>query len=193
MSASDLRRSFETERFVLRSLDVWEALRITNGWRRDPEILRGLFQSSKPKSLVEWYISGPMPRSSRRFAYSITPKGETRPIGVNAFKFSGYRSAFGSVAIHDRAWWGKDVVVEVRAELMNQVFRHTNTERFYGVVEAGNVASIFSYRKLGFAHVGTWHRHKQDPVTGEVYDFVHFEIFREKWVAGRYWRDADGR
>ena len=26
-------------------------------------------------------------------------------------------------------------------------------------------ASIFSYRRLGFEHVGTWHRQKQNPVT----------------------------
>lgn len=192
MGASDLRRTFETERFVLKSLNIWEAFEVTRGWRKDPQILRALFQSTKPKNLFEWYISGPIPRSPRRFVYSITPKGDTKPIGANAFKFSGYRSAFGAVAIHDRSWWGKDVVVEVRAELMNQFFRHTEVERFYGFVDASNISSIFSYRKLGFSHVGTWHRHKQDPSTGDIIDFVSFEMFRDQWIAGKFWRDGNG-
>lgn len=191
MEASRLRSTFETERFVLRSLNIWQALRVTSSWRKDPQILRALFQSSKPKSLFDWYIRGPIPRSPRRFVYSITPKGETQPIGANAVKLFGHRSAFGVVAIHDRSWWGKDVVVEVRAELMNQFFRHTDVERFYGQVEAGNVASIFSYRKLGFSHVGTWRRQHEDHPTGEIIDFVNFEIFRDEWIAGRFWRDAD--
>ncbi len=77
--------------------------------------------------------------------------------------------------------------MEVRAELMNQFFRHTNVERFYGVVDARNVSSIFSYRKLGFTHNGTWHRCRQDPSTGEVFDLVTFEMFLDQWKSGRYW------
>ncbi|MDB5540744.1 MAG: hypothetical protein JWQ89_2471 [Devosia sp.] len=65
---------------------------------------------------------------------------------------------------------GRDVVVEVRAELMNQFFRHTDVERFYGLVDARNISSVCSYRKLGFTHAATWHRHKQNPTTGEIID-----------------------
>ena len=184
---SPLRGTFETARFTLRSLNMLEAFQITNSWRKDPDILKGLFQSSRPKNLYQWYLGGPIPRSPKRFVYSITPKGSSQPIGVNTFKLSGYRSAFGSIALHDRSWWGRDVVVEARAELMNQFFRHTNVERFYGVVDARNVSSIFSYRKLGFSHNGTWHRCRQDPSTGEVFDLVTFEIFLDQWKSGRYW------
>lgn len=191
--SSVLRGSFETKRFVLKSLNVLEALRATDGWRHDEAILNGLFQSPRPKSRLRWLVEGPIPRSPRRFTYSITPRGESRPIGAHAVKLSGYRSAFGTVALHDRAWWGKDVVVEAKAMLMNQFFRHAGIERFYGVVDAHNVASVFSYRHLGFTHCGTWHRHRQNPVTGEVIDYVFFEMFREQWQAGPFWEADDGR
>lgn len=191
MEASRLRSSFETERFVLKSLNIWQALQVTGSWRKDPQVLRALFPFREPKTLFDWYLRGPIPRSPRRFVYSITPKGETQPIGANTVKLFGHRSAFGVVAIHDRSWWGKDVVVEVRAELMNQFFRHTTVERFYGQVEASNVASIFCYRKLGFSHVDTWRAKQTDPVTGEAIDFVNFEIFRDEWLAGRFWRDEN--
>jgi RimJ/RimL family protein N-acetyltransferase len=188
-----LRGSFETERFVLKSLNILEALQVTDSWRHDDAILNGLFQSPKPISRHKWFIRGPIPRSSRRFTYSITPKGESRPIGAHAVKLNGYRSAFGTVAVHDRDWWGKDVVVEARAKLMNQFFRHAGVERFYGIVDAHNVASVFNYRKLGFTHCGTWHRHAQNPVTGAVIDFLFFEISLKQWQAGPFWEANDGR
>lgn len=128
---------------------------------------------------------GPLPKSWRRLLYSITPKGETQPIGANLLRFSGYRSISGAVAVHDRAWWGKDVVVEVRAALITRFFQYTDVERVFGLVDASNVSSAFSYRKPGFWHVGTWHRHKQNPKTGAIVHHVAFELFREPWIAGR--------
>lgn len=187
-----LRQSFETDRFTLRSVGVIEAMRITNPWRHDTEIMTGLFQSGKPMGLLPWFAKGPIPRSSRRFSHAIVPKGTDTPIGLHGLKLYGYRSALCSVALHDREWWGKNVVVEVRAALMNRFFRHAEVERFYGIVDARNASSVFSYRKLGFSHCGTWHRHRQNPVTGDVIDFLFFEIFRDQWQSGPYWSDADG-
>ena len=181
----------ETERFVLKPMGLIETLRVTNSWRHDPEILAGILQSSKPRSLPHWLLSGPIPRSKNRYAFAIIPKGEQSPIGAHMVRLHGYRSAFGTVAVHDRSWWGKNVVVEVRARLMNHFFAHGGIERFYGVVDARNASSIFSYRRLGFEHVGTWHRQKQNPVTGDVIDFVNFELFRDKWMAGPFWEAPD--
>ena len=82
-----------------------------------------------------------------------------------------------------REWRGKGVMLEVRAKVINHFFAN-GVERFYGNVEGRNAASIFNYNRLGFKHVGTMHRHKQDPVTGEVIDLVSFELFREDWDDG---------
>lgn len=177
----------ETERFILKPMGMIETLQVTNSWRYDADILNGLFQSSKPRSLPYWLLRGPLPSSKNRFAFAITPKGGQTPIGAHMVRLHGYRSAFVTVALHDRGWWGKNVVVEVRARLMNHFFAHRGIERFYGVVDSRNVSSIFSYRRLGFDHVGTWHRQKQNPVTGDVIDFVNFEMFRDQWMRGPFW------
>lgn len=53
----------ETERFILQPMGMLEALRLTNRWRYDPDILNGLMQTSKPRSLGHWLLRGPLPRS----------------------------------------------------------------------------------------------------------------------------------
>lgn len=183
----------ETERFILKPMGMLEALRVTNGWRRDADILTGLMQSPKPLSLPTWLLRGPLPRTRNRFAFAIVPKGQEVAIGAHMVRLQGYRSAFGTVAVHDRSWWGKNVVVEVRARLLNHFFAHGGIDRFYGVVDSRNVSSIFSYRRLGFDHVGTWHRQKQNPVTGDIIDFVNFEMFRDQWMRGPFWEAPDER
>ena len=90
------------------------------------------------------------------------------------------------MCIRDSAWWGQDVVVEVRARLMNHFFRNGGVERFFGAATARNVASVYTYQRLGYAHVGTLHRTRQDPVTGEVADLLHFEMFRDRWEEGPF-------
>ena len=54
-----------------------------------------------------------------------------------------------------------------------------------------NAASIFNYRRLGFAHVGTEHRVRRDPVDGKVFDLLAFEIFREHWQQGPFAEKLD--
>jgi len=176
----------ETERFVLQPLGPMASFRLTDRWRNDPELLSGLFQDSRPKGRLAWLLSGAIPIDAGRHAWSITPRGAAAPIGGHIIKTLGYRSAICTVALHDRDWWGKGVVVEVRARLMNHFFAHSDTERFYGIVSARNASSVFNYRRLGFDHTGTWHRALQDRATGEIIDLLHFEMFRARWQAGRF-------
>ena len=67
------------------------------------------------------------------------------------------------------------------------MFEHSDVERLYAQVVARNFPSIFNYRKLGFAHVGTLHRCRIDKANGQVQDMLIFEMFREQWMA----RDAN--
>ena len=181
-----LARDLETERFELRSIGPIATLRLTAPWRRDPDMLRALFQSGKPRSLLAWIRTGPSPDNLQRFGWAIVPKGTETPIGVHTIRFSDYRSASCMVGIADRQWWGRDVVVEVRARLINHVFANAEIDRFEGTTTADNVASIFNYRRLGFSHIATRHRVRHDPTTGKVHDMVSFEMFREHWQNGPF-------
>jgi len=185
-----LARPFETKRFELRPMSRWQAMRLTASWRKDPEILVAFFQSSKPRSLLRWLRGPLMPNNVDRFAYAILPRGSARPIGVEVVSLAGYRSASFAVALNDRSWRGKGVVTEVRSKLIDHLFAN-GIERVFGIVAARNASSIFNYKRLGFSHAGTWHRHRVDPVTGEVFDMVNFELFREKWISGPWAEKRD--
>jgi RimJ/RimL family protein N-acetyltransferase len=188
-----LARPIETERFILKPMGYFEALRVTGQWRKDPEILAALFQSRKPRSIRKWMRSAVLPNNRNRFTFAILPRETGIAIGAEIVSLSGYRSAYLTVALHDRDWWGKGVIVETRSKLIGHFFRHGDVERFFGTVEGRNLSSIFNYQRLGFKNVGAWHRHRQDPVSGEVYDLLHFEIFRDEWEAGPFAEASDER
>jgi len=181
-----LARELETERFLLRPVGTFEAMRDPSGWRSDPAILASIYLGAGPMSLRRWLSIGPIPDGIDRFLFAIVPRGSDQPIGYHFLRPSGYRSVGNMVGLHDRAWWGKDVVVEVRARLMNHFYRHGNVERFTGKVSSRNAASIYTYRKLGYSHAGTQHRESRHGTTGEILDYLCFEMFKDQWMQGPY-------
>lgn len=181
----ELMAELETERFILRTVHMPELLGDPGGWRRLPRIYRDLYLEKGPMSFLTWLKRGPFPDQTRRFTCAIVPKGTTRPVGYHMVKLSGPHSASNSVGIHDDAWLGKDVAVEARAKIMNHFFRH-GIRRFTARVAATNTASIFTYRKLGYAHVGTLHAEKFHPETGAPLDFVLFEALKDDWKRSPY-------
>ena len=176
-----LAQALETERFILQPLTRWQAFRLTYPWTRDAELIRTLTHSGAPRTRWKWFREMDRPNNRKKFSYAIIPHGTNEPIGMHTVVLSGYKSARMAVAIHDREWWGKDVVLEVRAKLINHFFDKGGLERFFGSVLARNIPSVFNYRKLGFKHVGTLRRMQQDPVSGEVFDLCMFELFRDEW------------
>ncbi len=141
--------------------------------------------SGEARSPWKWYREMIRPNNRTRFVHAIVPHGETTPIGAHLIAMRPHRSCLLAVGVHDRDWWGKDVVREVRIRVMDHVLAHSEVDRFYAQVMARNFPSIFNYRRLGFTHVGTLHRLRLDKATGELQDMLIFEMFREEWMAGK--------
>ena len=175
--------ALETERFLLKPLGRLAAFRISYPWTKDPEIIRNLTYSSASRSPRRVVPEMTRPDNKRKFSYAIIPKGEHDPIGMHMVRKGGYRSAIVSVVVHDRSWWGKDVVAEVRGRLLDHFFADGSIQRFQGMVSSRNFPSVFNYQKLGFQHVGTLHRAKADPISGEVFDLLIFELMRDAWLS----------
>ncbi|MBL8578057.1 MAG: GNAT family N-acetyltransferase [Mesorhizobium sp.] len=182
MGRHALRARIESERFDLVPLNVWQTFRLTYPWTRDAEFIASFSGSGAPRSPRKWYREMIRPNNKTRFVHGIVPRGESAPIGVHSMSIYGYRSCRLGIGIQDRSWWGKGVVQEVRTRLIDHVFEHSDVERLHAQVVGRNLPSVFNYQKLGFAHVGTMHRSKFDPVTGQVHDMLIFEIFRDEWM-----------
>jgi RimJ/RimL family protein N-acetyltransferase len=177
-----LAQTIETERFVLRPMGKLEALIVTWSWQNDPEILAGIYRRRKSRGLIHWLGHRPNPNNRTRFAFAIVPKGQRRIIGVHMLKRRGADTVNCTIGLHDRAWWGKNVVLEVRAALINHAFRN-GIDRVTGRSAARNAASVFNYRRLGFTLVSTQPTEPGDDVmiSGEL---LQFEMLRETWLKG---------
>jgi RimJ/RimL family protein N-acetyltransferase len=175
-------RPIETERFALRPLGRMEAFRIGRGnWNHDPEIMRNLIHSGKPLGLWRWLRKMVWVNGRSKFSHAIVPKGSARPIGIHGMTLQKHRSATMVVAVHEREWWGKKVVAEIRSVVIDHAFENSVVDRFCCTVNARNAASVFNYKKLGFKHVGTLHEAQYDPVSGALFDMLIFELLRADW------------
>lgn len=176
----------ETERFMLRPLGRLEAFRIGHGnWNHDPEIMRNLIHSPKPLNAWRWLRKMVWVNGRSKFSHAIVPKQGGAPIGIHGMTLQKHRSATLIVAVHDRRWWGKNAVAEVRRAIVDHAFENDVLDRFCCTVQARNTASVFNYKKLGFKHVGTLHNAQCDPVSGELYDTLVFELLRADWEKQR--------
>ena len=172
----------ETERFVLRPLGRLEAYRIGRAnWNHDQEIMRNLLYSPKPLDPWRWFKKMVWVNGRTKFSHAIVPKDGGEPIGMHGITLQKYRSATMIVAVHDRNWWGKNVVSEVRKAVVDHAFEEKVVDRLCCTVAARNAASVFNYKKLGFKHVGTLHQAQCDPVSGELFDTLIFELLRADW------------
>ena len=181
---------FSTERFRIEALGRWRTFQQSYAWTKDPELIRSYSGSGAPRTRWQWYKEMLRPNERTKFVHAIRPLQCDAPIGLHLIEFRPYRTAYFGVVIHDRAWWGKGAVEEVRRGLIDRVLEHAPVDRFCAHVHARNFASVFNYRKLGFRHVGTLHRAKADPESGEIHDTLIFELFREEWLARKEAPDA---
>ena len=177
-----MRQRLETERFVLRPLGRIAAFRIgRSNWNHDPEIMRNVIHSSKPLNPWRWLRKMVWVNGKTKFSHAIMPKDGGPPIGIHGMTLQKYRSATLVVAVHDRQWWGRKVVAEVRRAVIDHAFEKKVIDRLCCTVQARNAASVFNYKKLGFKHVGTLHQAQRDPVSGELFDMLVFELLRADW------------
>jgi len=181
MSLKELRAPVLTDRFRLEPVSRWRAFRLSYGWTKDTELIRSYTGSAAPRSPWKWYREMTRPNNRTKFAHAIIPHGQDDPIGLHFTEIKPYRSAYLAIVISDRSWWGSQAVQEVRRSMIPHLFANAPVDRLAGYIRARNFSSIFNYQKLGFRHVGTLHRIKQDPVSGEVHDMLIFELFRDEW------------
>lgn len=176
MSApSPLLEDVRTARFVLEPLGRWTAWRIVvRHWLDDAELLQGLTPGAAPgSSALGAFFSMERPNRRTKFSHAVRLRADGRLIGMHQFRLVPHRTARPTIVIHDRTWWGQGVVPEIRAALLERAFTDPRVDRIEARVAARNVPSVFNYRRLGFAHVGTLHRALPD---GQ--DILVFELLR---------------
>lgn len=175
--------TIETERFWLRSVRPREFAARTLHWARDPGFLETfLAQRDKPWKLRQWrrHLRNNTRRARR--AHGIWPKDGSGPVGIHMVDLGARaHTVYLSVGIGERDWWGKGVVREARAAILDHYFSRGYI-RAWGMVRADNYASIYNYQRLGFRHEGTL-RNSMLLADGSIRDELIFGMLAKEWDA----------
>jgi [ribosomal protein S5]-alanine N-acetyltransferase len=174
----------ETERFVLKSLTRSELARISFPWTEDPAVMEPLELRAGGWTPRDWRRQVLKPNNRDKFAFGIVDRISGATIGYESTHISKTNVALLGVAIGERHWWGKGVVVESRSAILDFLFGERDCARAWGIVGARNLPSISNYLMLGFQHEGTLRGHfgRSDLPRG---DGMVFGILREEWLNRR--------
>lgn len=173
-----------TERLRLEPLSRWQAAAQTwRHWACDPEMHEPLLLQPGRVRRFGWWRRTLVGYGRKRVVHAIIPHGASQPVGLHQTFLRPWRTASLQIALHDRAWWGKDVVFETRQAIVSHVFDSGLADRVDALVLARNISSIYTYRRLGFTHAGTAHRSMPLPDGSGGADVVTFEMLIENWPA----------
>ena len=117
----------------------------------------------------------------QNFHLGVFPKGQQRQIGFFSLDMD-FRNGTAQtrVVIGDKDYWGKHVVRETRAAIIEFVFRTTNFVKIWGMTSSRNIPSIYNYKAQGFQNEGVLRSHIRT-LDGGRFDVVMFGLLREEW------------
>lgn len=143
--------TLETERFILRTMTREDVDEGVMSWLADPEVMLGLNLPRRKMTraqAVRWALSY---NNTSKFMVVITVKETSEKIGFFTLTLEGaHRTAETAVVVGEQSWWGKNVVAECRAVLLDFLFDTMDMHKVVGRPHGRNMSSIFNYKKMGF-------------------------------------------
>jgi RimJ/RimL family protein N-acetyltransferase len=123
----------QTERFELRSLKPIDASDRWVGWARDPEVMGPL--NSAVAQVTRGELGGYIGSADNihRFIIGVFDKLSRIQIGFFMVEVdNAHRIATFNVVVGEKAWWGKGVINESRAALLDHFFNDRGIEKACG-------------------------------------------------------------
>jgi RimJ/RimL family protein N-acetyltransferase len=173
-----------TERFFVRSLTPADASDRWCDWSGDPEVMGPLNVPVRraARDDIARYIA----RFDDDNGYLIGAftKAMSQHIGFFMIEI-GKIHATGNfnLVIGDKSYWGKGVVNEIRAALLDEFFERRGVEKAYGTPLARNFPAVFNYKAQGWRLEGVLRGQCKSIVDGSRLDQYHFGMLRDEWRA----------
>ena len=173
-----------TERFFVRTVTPADASERWCDWSGDPEVMGPLNVPARrmTKDQLTRYIAGF--DNDRGHLIGVFTKAMSQHIGffmIEANKL--HANASFNLVIGDKHYWGKGVVNEVRASLLDEFFEQRSVEKAYGTPLARNFPAVFNYKAQGWRLEGVMHGQCKSCVDGARLDQYHFGMLRDEWRA----------
>jgi RimJ/RimL family protein N-acetyltransferase len=183
---SDRRVEIETERFRLRSLTPIDASDRWLGWTRDPEVMGPLNVPVGTLTLGGLAAYLATSENEKRYVIGIFDKKSGSQIGFFTIDVdTTHAVAAFNVVIGEKDWWGKGVVNEARAVLLDYFFDQRGIEKACGAPLARNFAAVFNYKEQDWRHEGTLRGQSRSLGDGSRLDQYQFGILCKEWRARR--------
>jgi len=174
----------ETERLVLRSLTPADASQRWVEWSADESVMDPFNRPVLHLTVAEVGRAVARYDDDTTFAVGIFDKASGLHIGI-FFIGVNHRDRLGNFAvmIGDHDFWGRNVVNEARAALLDHFFAERGVDKISGTPLARNFPAVFNYKAQGWRLEGVLRKHRCRPSTGERRDLCQFGMLREDWEA----------
>ena len=176
----------ETGRFRLRTLKPSDASERWRGWAKDPAVMQPLNNEARDMSLDYLARYAASFDGNNRHLIGVFEKATGTHIGFFVVEVDHmHRVATFNVIIGDKSWWGRRVVNEARAALLDYFFERRGIEKACGQPLARNFPAILNYKEQGWRHEGTLRGQRVSTADGSRLDQYQFGLLRDEWRARR--------
>ncbi len=176
----------ETERFRLRSLKPVDASQRWLSWVSDPEVVHPANAPVRHMSRQQLadHIAGH--DNYTRYLIGIFDKASGIQIGFYFIDVDRpHDTATFNVIIGEKSFWGKRVVNETRAALIDHFFDKLGMAKICGGPLSRNFPMIFNDKAQGWVYEGTLRGHFRSVVDGSRLDQLRFRFLPHEWRAVR--------
>jgi [ribosomal protein S5]-alanine N-acetyltransferase len=176
----------KTSRLALRSLKPSDGSERWMNWLKDPEVMGPLNAPVRSWTSQELKAHIAAADNAQRYLIGIFDAASQVQIGFFMVDVDPVqrRAAF-NVVIGEKSWWGKGVVNEARAVLLDEFFDNRGIEKAVGMPLARNFPAVFNYKAQGWRHEGTLRGHCTAAAGGARLDQYQFGITKDEWAAAR--------
>ena len=174
----------ETENYVLHSLTAQDITEDYVAWWSDDEVMGGLARSRAPMSKAQHQHRVTNQFDNRKsFHIGVYDRNVNLLVGfITIFANPFHRTASTNVVIGNRAYWGRNIVLEARGEVIRFIFEQLRMDKISGKPMARNASSVFNYKAQGFVTEGIL-RKEWRYEDGRRMDVAVFGLMREEWEA----------
>lgn len=172
----------ETKRFALRSLKPSDASERWMNWLKDPEVMGPLNAPIRKWTAQELMAHIASTDNNERYLigiFDLTSKIQIGFFMIDVDLF--HRRATFNVVIGEKAWWGKGVVNEARAALLDEFFDNRGIDKASGMPFARNFPAVFNYKAQGWRHEGTLRSQAFPVAGGSRLDQFQFGLTKDEW------------
>lgn len=174
--------SLTTDRLVVRSLAPADASELWGEWYNDPEVMGPLNLPPKRRTVDELARHAADYDDDRRYLIGLFTRANFRHIGLfMVVADKAHATATFNVMIGDKDYWGKGVVNEARAALLDEFFQKRETEKACGRPLARNFPAVFNYKAQGWRLEGMMRGQCRSAIDGSRLDQYLFGMLREEW------------